>query len=190
MVTRQKSSRSQPRRTTSQGYQQRQKRGLSWEFLLTKMNKAMVACAILAVLCKNCRQLKSNACKNCTCNHSLIYIKITRVVVGFRPVWADWIHWHRLDREKPRDQTLDCVHQFPFWNAPHHLETVNQASISKKLVTMVIKPADSCPHSMSASPYTCCEAGHYYRVESQRPINEFLHCVRKKASPSKRLQCQ
>ena len=27
--------------------------------------------AILAALCKNCRQFKSNACKNCTCNHSL-----------------------------------------------------------------------------------------------------------------------
>ena len=27
--------------------------------------------AILAALCKNFRQFKSNACKNCTCNHSL-----------------------------------------------------------------------------------------------------------------------
>ena len=29
--------------------------------------------AWLQALCKNCRQFKSNACKNCTCNHSLIY---------------------------------------------------------------------------------------------------------------------
>ena len=35
--------------------------------------KAMVTCAILAIAarCKNCRQLKSNASTNCTCNHSL-----------------------------------------------------------------------------------------------------------------------
>ena len=37
----------------------------------TKSTKAVVTCAILAALCKNCRQFKSNACKNCTCNHGL-----------------------------------------------------------------------------------------------------------------------
>ena len=35
----------------------------------------MVTCAILAALCKNCREFKSNACKNCTCNHSFTYNK-------------------------------------------------------------------------------------------------------------------
>ena len=42
--------------------------------------------AILAALCKNCRQLKSNAGKNCTCNHSLTHrnaIK-TRLKVKFK----------------------------------------------------------------------------------------------------------
>ena len=53
--------------------------------------KDVVTCAhaILAALCKNCRQFTSDACKNCTCNHSLCEnFKSTLLQTQKRPTWT------------------------------------------------------------------------------------------------------